>query len=98
MLISRVILTVTQTLQDILRALSNRLTFKDNFQCVILDVTGGLADTEFVVTHNLQVIPIGYIANASAGVVSDSNKVLWTSSTMRLKCSVSSASIRLVVF
>lgn len=99
MQVSQVILTVDRTLKDILRALNHKLTFADNFQCVTVDIAdSGVADTEFTVRHNLGVIPQGYIANSAAGLVNDSDKSNWSATEIKIKCSASNASIRLVIF
>ena len=59
----------------------------------------GTADIEFAVSHNLGRVPIYYLWNISkAGYVYDSQRNLWTSSTLRLKCSAANAALRLFVF
>lgn len=60
--------------------------------------TPGVANTEFIVTHNLGRIPVGYDVRSidAAAHVYDSNKNLWTKTTMRLKCNT--ATVHLVLF
>lgn len=59
----------------------------------------GLVDTEFTVQHNLGRIPIYYLYTIDkAGTVYDSQRSLWTSSTLRLKCSAANASLKIFVF
>lgn len=60
--------------------------------------TPGVANTEFIVTHNLGRIPVGYDIRSidAAALVYDSNKNLWTKTTMRLKCNT--ATVHLVLF
>ena len=100
MRVSQVILSGERTINAILEALNNRLTFGDNFQAkqvVIPD--SGTADTTITVFHNLGKIPVGYIANLDqAGIVYDDSRITWTDSEMTVKCSVSNASIVLVIF
>ena len=59
----------------------------------------GSADTEFTVTHSLGRIPIFYLWNISkSGYVYDSQRNLWTTSTLRLKCNAANAALTLFVF
>ena len=98
MLVSDVILTVDRTIRDILEALSNRLSFADNFAAVTRDVVDtGLADMDFVVDHFLGRIPVGYIANPSAGYIYG-DSTLWTNTQITLRCSASNVSVRLVIY
>lgn len=59
----------------------------------------GTANTEFSVTHHLIRVPEGFIITNTdkAGIVFDSGTA-WTKTTIHLKCSVASASIKLSVF
>ena len=89
-----------EQLKRIVRGLRNGLTLQDNVQCVILDIPDtGLANTELVVSHKLGKIPIIYIYNIDRnGVVYDSQRNLWTNVSLRIKCSVANAVLKLVVF
>lgn len=100
MRVSSVILTVERTLRDLVDALANRLTFRENFLArTVAIVDSGPADTDIVVAHNLDIIPSGYIANLdAAGIVYDVNRATWTREEITIRCSVSNASIVLVVF
>jgi hypothetical protein len=100
MRIDSVVLNERKTLQQLINALTNRLTFEDNFQCTIVSIADtGAADTEFVVTHKLGKIPTAYIANLeSAGEVYSTGKDTWTTTQMTLKCSAANAKLTLVVF
>ena len=99
MRVSQIILDIRRSITELIQALTNRLRFPDNFQCKLVDVADtGTADTEFIVTHNLGAIPTHYIANVDGGFVYDSDIGNWTTTEMKLKCSASNASLRLVIF
>lgn len=100
MRISQVILSPAQTLRQILEALASRLDFKENFRCKIITIADtGSANSDNVVDHNLGVIPTGYIWNISAaGVVYDHNRAGWNATSMTIRCSISNASVVLVIF
>jgi len=99
MRVSRVILSDRKAIEDMLKILDHRISPEDNMELVVILVADtGLADTEFVVTHNLGKTPSFYIVNVAINcVVYDSNRTLWDESTMRLKCSSASQAIKLVV-
>lgn len=86
--------------QQIKAALLKRLTFDDNVESSAVDIPDtGPADSVFVVQHNLGKVPKYYMARLDkAGVVYDYNRDLWTPTQMQLKCSVASASVKLIVF
>lgn len=99
MLVSRVILTVEQTLQKILSAFDHRISIQDNWDCQeILVLDSGPADTEILIPHKLERVPTYYIANPSlGGVVYDSDRANWSKTLLKLKCSVPNAELRLIV-
>lgn len=99
MRVSRVILTDRKSIEDMLKILDHRISPEDNMELVIVSVADtGLADTEFVVTHNLGKTPSFYVVNVATNcVVYDSNRALWDDTTMRLKCSSPNQAIKLVV-
>lgn len=100
MQIDPVINNINATVRLIVQGLRNKLTFEDNVQCSIVDVSdSGLANTAFTVSHNLGKVPKYYVWNIDrAGIVYDYSKVTWTATTMQLKCSVANAVLKLVVF
>lgn len=99
MRISSVILDTGKTIRELVQALTNRLRFEDNHACVLIDVADtGSADTEFIVVHNLGVVPTHYVVNSSAGYVYDSDRANWTITEMKLKCSAPNATLKLVIF
>lgn len=100
MRVSQIILDQMVTLREFIRALTNRLTFQDNFQATVIVIDdSGPANTEFIVQHTLDTIPTGYIANmAGAGDVYDSDRDNWTTREIKLKCTLSNAKIYLVIF
>lgn len=88
------------SVRDLLRAVSNNLTFVDNFLAKLVGpiTTPAGADTEFTVDHNLGIVPTRYVWNVDKGVVIyDSRRNLWTTSQMFLKCSGTSAVLYLIV-
>lgn len=63
-------------------------------------VTPSVANTEFLVDHGLGRVPVGYIVvdrDAAAHVYS-SLRTTWTSTVLKLKCSGTSVTIRIMVF
>lgn len=100
MLVSQTILTIDRTIRELLSAMANRLTFRDNFLAKVLIIPdSGPADTDFVVDHNLGVIPTGYIATLDVpGQVYGQDRILWTELGMTIRCSASNTYIVLVVF
>lgn len=100
MRIDTVILNAERTLRQLVDAMQNRLTFRDNFhsrQIVIPD--SGPADTEIIIPHRLEKIPTGYIANVdAAAIVYDSDPDNWTAEELRIKCNQSNIRISLVIF
>ena len=101
MLVSRVLLErdTTSRLKDVLQALDRNIDFVNNIDCVVVDIADtGLADTDFVVAHNLGRVPFFYFWNASAGgIVYDGDRTLWTVTTLVLRCSSPNLSLKLVV-
>lgn len=90
-------------LLDISRSINGAIEFGSpqngsvNIQGFWLDtVTPGIADTEFVVDHNLQYIPTGIIVISvdKAAVVYASQKNLWTKTQIRLKCDTATVSLQ----
>jgi hypothetical protein len=88
---------------DISRAINGSIEFGSpqngpvNMQGFWLDtVTPGVADTEFIVNHNLQYIPTGIIVISvdKAAIVYASQKNLWTKTQIRLKCNVATVSLQ----
>jgi hypothetical protein len=99
--LGQTVVSVEQSVRDILKALASRLTFIDNFLSKVMGpiVTPGTANTEFTVQHNMGRVPIGYIWNVDqACTVYDSRRANWTDQQLFLKCSVVSANLYLVVF
>ena len=75
-------------------------TNKENLDIEFKDVTShATAGTEFSISHTLGRVPAGYIVvkRDKAAVVYDGTTV-WTTSTIYLRCSVSSTALRLIVF
>lgn len=58
--------------------------------------TPGVADTEFIVTHNLNYVPTGIVVISvdKAAVVYASQKNLWTNTQIRLKCNMATVSLQ----
>jgi len=100
MKLERIVTDTKDTLSRVLEALDKRLTLHENVVSIEATVSDtGTADTEFSISHKLGHVPRFYIANLDrAGVVYDSNRTSWTSSTITLKCSAANASIRLTLF
>src|SRR5262249_14994748 len=59
----------------------------------------GVADTEFVVTHNLNRVPIGFhvVRQSAAGSFYDSGTA-WTSTQIFLKCSAANVAATFFIF
>jgi len=58
----------------------------------------GAVDTEFTVNHNLGRIPTYYWYTINkAGIVYDSRRSEWTSTTIYLKCNVANAALKIVI-
>lgn len=98
------ILSRSGTTHDLLRRIADlfdrNIDVGDNIRCKILDVPDtGTLNVEFSVKHNLGTIPRFYVWNIDrAGIVYDSNRATWTESNITLKCSVSNAVLKLIVF
>ena len=58
-------------------------------------VTPGVADTEFIVTHNLGYIPTGIIVFRvdKAAIIYASQVNLWNATQIRLKCNVATVAL-----
>ena len=98
------LLSRSGTQEDLLRRIADifdhKVNFIDNIDCKIIDVADtGTANVEFTVKHNLGRIPTAYIVNIDrSGIVYDSNRATWTEANLTLKCSVSNAVLKLIVF
>lgn len=91
--------SVNEAVRNVLLAMANRLTCKENLQAAEIAVadTGG-ANVEFTVRHALGKTPRIYIANLDrAGDVYDSRRANWTNQEMYLKCSVANAALTLTI-
>ena len=105
-----VALVLSTRLRDLVRKVNRRISFGDgvdgyragNLDAQYVDVatTPGVADTEFTVVHGLQRVPVGYIVvrKDKACDVYDSSIGSWTDSLMFLKCTVATATVKLIVF
>ncbi|CAB4164980.1 hypothetical protein UFOVP1537_41 [uncultured Caudovirales phage] len=91
---------VEAAVKDILQVINGKIDLADNVFCCIVTATAhATPNTEFSVTHNLQRIPTIYIVNIDrSGIVYDSSRSTWTAQTIKLKCSVASAVLHLVIF
>lgn len=72
-----------------------------NLDAAYWDVlTPGVADTEFIVRHDLGRVPVGYqVVRADRSVnIYDSSYGSWTETLMFLKASVASASVKLLIW
>lgn len=82
-----------------LKAILDRgIRFEDNVDCRIVTYTSNATpDTEDSVPHDLRKVPVGYIVigKDAAGDVYDSSA--HTSTDLKLKCSVASVTITLIV-
>ena len=88
---------------DISRAVNGNIEFGNptngaiNINGVWISVTTpGVADTEFIFTHNLNRIPTGVLVVSvdKAAVIYASQKNLWTNTQIRLKCNVATVSFQ----
>jgi hypothetical protein len=85
-----------QNLSDIL---DGGLNFSDNFDSVFVTYTSNaIANTEDSVSHLLGKVPTGYIVVKKDKAADVYNTSALTSTVLRLKCSVSSAALTLLVF
>lgn len=100
MRIDAVVLDAGKKLREIVNALQNRLTFRDNFESRRVDIPdSGPADTDLIIAHNLGKIPVGYIANVgAAAIVYDQNRAGWTDSIITIRCSQANTAISLEIF
>lgn len=100
MRIDSVILNERKTLQQLINALTKRLTLEDNIQSVIVTVENtGPAHSEFSVTHRLGKVPTVFVYSIDRpGIVYESAKETWTTTQMTLRCSEADSQITLVVF
>jgi len=97
---------LSDVLNNLVTVLNGRISLGDakagsaNIEGHPLDVADtGTADTEFILTHNLGRVPVFYLWNTSkSGTVYDSQRSLWTTSTLRLKCSAANAALKVFVF
>lgn len=87
-------------IRRLVEAVNGRLTLLDNISAAVITIAdSGPADTQYVVSHNIGRIPSGYIWNIDkAGIVYDFNRSTWTSTQLKIKCSVANAALTLIVF
>jgi hypothetical protein len=73
---------------------------KENLDIEFRDVTShAVADTEFTVSHSLGRLPGGYMVVKRDKAATVYNGITsWTDSAIYLRCNVSSASLRLIIF
>ena len=93
---------IDQYLQEIIREFrrfgDRNIGFLTNLKTSYVEVTSGLANVEFTVTHGLGVIPFMHISNVDVGgVIYDSRRVDWTSTAIYLKCTAAAAAVRCLV-
>lgn len=71
-----------------------------NLDAKYINVTTPGANVEFPVKHLLARIPVGYevVSRDKAGIIYSSREQSWTTSTMFLKCSTATTTIRLRVY
>jgi hypothetical protein len=71
-----------------------------NLDAVYVNVVTGTANAEFPVKHGLERAPIGFAVASidKAGIVYSSRQQSWTDTTMFLKCSTATTTIRLRVY
>lgn len=103
-------LVLSTRLRDLVRKVNSEISLGNGVdgyrtgnidgQFVDVATTPGTADTEFVIVHGLQRVPIGYnvVRKDKACDVYDSSIGSWTSSLMYLKCSVATATVKLFIF
>lgn len=98
--------TIERLFTEIIAVLNGRVSLGDltigsaNIEGTPVKVADtGTADVEFTINHDLGRVPILYLYNISkTGYVYDSQRNLWTTSTLRLKCSAANAVLTLFVF
>jgi len=69
-------------------------------QFIDINTTPAVANTEFVVIHGLQRVPVGYLivrADKACNVY-DSSAGSWTESLLYLKCDTAGVTIKIVLF
>lgn len=100
MKLNRIYTNLNLAIQAILDAVNGKLTFEENLFVKQVTITNsGVADAINTVSHSLQFVPTGYIANIDrAGIVYDYNRSGWTSSQITVKCSVANAKIVLTIY
>lgn len=86
-------------MKNIYDALANKLSFADNFDGQIIDVSFTSANAETVIAHNLGRVPVGYSIQRSnaAAALYDSGGSNWTKTTLYLKASAVS-NVTIMVF
>ena len=98
--VNDLILILSRFFADIRSLTDQGLGFSDNMDCRIVSyTTNATPDTEDAITHTLGKIPVGYIITYQdkAGSIYDSGTA-WTEDTIYLKCSTTSASVRMLIF
>lgn len=100
MRVDNVIFDLRRSIEQVIRALNNNISFQDNIQSSTVTVLDtGAANTAFTVTHNLGKIPISYVANIDKnGTIYDYDRTTWTASTLQLKCSAANCKLNIVIF
>lgn len=74
----------TRNFTSLAQILNRNLTYTDNVFCQIKDVTG-ITGTNFSISHNLGIVPIGYISvNPTVAASLYVGTTAWTSTTIYL--------------
>lgn len=86
------------SLDTIVSALNGNLTFSDNFNSQALGVTFPVVNTELVIPHQLNRVPIGYfVTRRSAAMTVYDSTTAWTATNIYLKSSAIGG-VNLMVF
>lgn len=102
-------MTLLNVFRSIVKAMNGRLSLgggltghrAGNLDGQYIDfLTPAVADTEFIVPHGLNRVPIGYqvVRRDAAAVVYDSSVGSWSPDLLYLKCDTSSTTIKLLVW
>lgn len=84
--------------QDVVDTVNGKLDFTTNFNCKLLSITFGSADTDTGIAHGLGRVPAGYIVTGASAATSVYNGSVSSSSTsLVLRASVA-ATVGLIVF
>lgn len=86
-----------RAIKDIKQALLGRLTFGENIQSTVTEVTFVTANADQTINHGLERIPVSFIAHADVATNIYKGTVAWTDKTITLKSSVAPAVVTLTI-